>query len=158
VPGNIVFYADDAVLGRMNTTAVPTNPSPGHMILTHWSNGNPLWSFGPPAETAVLTVSYVKAYFNSSLPSRTAEYQNRCKNPKQPDAICAIPSHPGYSKQQISSIAPVPTAGNYFFSDNPNKIPGQKVFKKGGATNYNVSKFILGIWNLLMLLVLCDVL
>ena len=145
VPGNIVFYADGVVLGRMNTTSVPTDPSPGHMILTHWSNGNPLWSFGPPAELAVLTVSYVKAYFNSSLPSRTADFKSRCKDPRLQDSVCAIPNHPGYPTQQIEGVPPAPTASNYFFSDDDDKIPGQRVFKKNVASSHRLPGVIVGI-------------
>src|SRR5580700_2143818 len=57
VPGSVVFYADSHVLATMDTSAVPTVA--GHLILTHWSNGNQLWSAGPPAVDAVMTVSYV---------------------------------------------------------------------------------------------------
>ena len=32
--------------------------SPERLILQHWSNGNELWSGGPPAENAVLVVEY----------------------------------------------------------------------------------------------------
>lgn len=154
-----MFYADGVVLGRMNTTAVPTNPSPGHMILTHWSNGNPLWSFGPPAKTAVLTVSYVKAYFNSSLPSRISDFQTRCKDPGLQDAVCAIPNNPGHPTQQLDGVPPVPTASNYFFSDDDDKIPGQTVFKKSdGASSYQATGVIVGISYLVILQVVLNAL
>lgn len=58
VPGHVLFYADGEIIGKMNTSSVPTEA--GHMILTHWSNGNPLWSGGPPVQDSSMTVSYVK--------------------------------------------------------------------------------------------------
>ncbi|KAL2123334.1 hypothetical protein VTJ04DRAFT_3789 [Mycothermus thermophilus] len=67
LPGMVVFYADGAPLATMTSASgVPTTA--GHLILSHWSNGNPLWSGGPPREDAVLKVRSVKAYFNSSDP------------------------------------------------------------------------------------------
>lgn len=35
--------------------------------------------------------SYIKAYFNSSDEGRNNEYRLRCKDPKDPDAICKVP-------------------------------------------------------------------
>lgn len=62
--GRVIFYADSKPLAEMEGADVPSDP--GHLILQHWSNGNPQWSSGPPKEDAVITVSYVKAYFNTS--------------------------------------------------------------------------------------------
>ncbi|KAG4257083.1 hypothetical protein FPRO04_06733 [Fusarium proliferatum] len=64
LPGQVLFYADGNLLAHMKGGDMPS--SGGHLILQHWSNGNPLWSGGPPKEDATVTVSYVKAYFNSS--------------------------------------------------------------------------------------------
>lgn len=80
----VIFYADSKPLADMNGTAIPSDP--GHLVLQHWSNGNPQWSGGPPKEDAVITVSYVQAYFNtSSEAQRLAEcnggLQRRCTVP-----------------------------------------------------------------------------
>ncbi|KOS18566.1 Beta-glucanase [Escovopsis weberi] len=72
----VFFYADSQLLAAMNGSAIPTTA--GHLILQHWSNGNALWSGGPPTEDAFLSVSYVKAYFNSTDPKRQADYAKRC--------------------------------------------------------------------------------
>ncbi|KAG9242154.1 glycoside hydrolase family 16 protein [Calycina marina] len=149
VPGNIVFYGDGIVLGRMNHSSIPTKPSPGHMILTHWSNGNPLWSHGPPAEEAVLTVSYVKSYFNSSSHNRTLQYASRCKNPHAYDSVCAIPDSsidhvPIDGEDGATPAAPV--ASNYFFSDYENKTVGQTIYgKKSGADGFAVAWYL--VWS-----------
>jgi len=66
-PEYVTFFADGTVLSTM-TQAVPT--APGHISLIHWSNGNTGWSGGPPETDAVLTVQYVKSYFNSSSITR----------------------------------------------------------------------------------------
>ena len=43
----IVFYIDGDLTYEM-TEFLPT--SGGHMFMNHWSNGDPLWSAGPPAQ------------------------------------------------------------------------------------------------------------
>lgn len=134
VPGNVVFYADGIILAKMNTSAVPTMP--GHMILTQWSNGNPLWSFGPPPDEAVITVSYVKAYFNSSSPDRQAALATRCKDPSAANAVCAIPdqnSAPDPSAPAPAGSSNDSAAATYFFSDKQNQTTGQIIYKKSGA-------------------------
>ncbi|KAK2042279.1 concanavalin A-like lectin/glucanase [Colletotrichum somersetense] len=90
----VIFYADGKVLGAMNGSAVPTQG--GHLILQHWSNGNPLWSGGPPKTDAIMTVASVKAYFNSSLETRKADHESRCIDPVAPGAVCAIPDNPSF--------------------------------------------------------------
>ncbi|PBP27872.1 glycoside hydrolase, family 16 [Diplocarpon rosae] len=87
LPDQIIFYGDGQVIGLMNSTV---SPQPGHLILTHWSNGDKGWSGGPPVEEAVLSVAYVKAYFNSSNPVRQADHARRCLDPTKPGSICDI--------------------------------------------------------------------
>ena len=61
--GRVDMYVDGAWLHSFHD-GVPDSPGAVHLI--HWSNGDPGWSGGPPAQDAVLTVSYVRAYFNAS--------------------------------------------------------------------------------------------
>ena len=67
LPGRVVFYADSRPLAAMEGDGVVPLVG-GHLILQHWSNGDPQWSGGPPGEDALLAVRYVQAYFNSSGP------------------------------------------------------------------------------------------
>ncbi|KAF5976262.1 xyloglucan endo-transglycosylase [Fusarium coicis] len=76
LPGQVLFYADSKLLAHMKGADMPS--SGGHLILQHWSNGNPLWSSGPPKEDATVTVNYVKAYFNSSNSERQSRLVRRC--------------------------------------------------------------------------------
>ncbi|KAK5988766.1 hypothetical protein PT974_10255 [Cladobotryum mycophilum] len=76
LPDRVLFYADSELLADMGGNAIPT--SSGHLILQHWSNGNVGWSGGPPTEDAVLTVSYVKAYFNTTDTKRQTSWAKRC--------------------------------------------------------------------------------
>jgi len=92
LPGRVRFYADDRLLAAMQGPAVPDRA--GHLVLQHWSNGNPLWSAGPPPRDAVTTVAYVKAYFNSSAPRRHADWARRCPDAAAPAAVCRIPDSP----------------------------------------------------------------
>ncbi|KAK8034784.1 hypothetical protein PG993_009779 [Apiospora rasikravindrae] len=87
----VVFYADDKVLATM--TGGDGIPSVGgNLLLSHWSNGNPGWSAGPPAADARSVVSYVKAYYNSSNATRGEEAWSRCeKAPAGSTKVCKIP-------------------------------------------------------------------
>lgn len=89
VPGHVIFYADSEKIAEMQGAAVPS--SAGHLILQHWSNGNPLWSGGPPAEDALLTVSYVKAYFNSSDDGRRTDLAGPCAAVDEDGGPCDVP-------------------------------------------------------------------
>jgi hypothetical protein len=122
LPDNVYFYADGKLLAAMTGAAVPT--SPGHLVLQHWSNGNPLWSRGPPAEDAVLTVRYVKAYFNSSSPQRQQDWASRCKNPNAHGAVCGIPEVTTANK----------SAELWFFSARDNMTNNQIVYGSSAPT------------------------
>lgn len=135
VPGNVLYYADGYLLAKMNTSAVPT--SPGHMILTQWSNGNPLWSFGPPPSEATITVSYIKAYFNSSDPTRQKEWALRCPDPSAPGAICVIPDQFGAPDPSSNTSSGNSSAATYFFSNEKNMTVNQTVYHKSGVTGIN---------------------
>ena len=133
VPGNVIFLADGHELATMNTSAVPTQP--GHLILTNWSNGNKLWSFGPPPADAVISVAYVKAYFNSSLSERQSAWATRCKGSSSPDAICAIPDvEVAPDSAAPTSSGSSSTASEFFFSDQKNMTVNQTVYHKSKGT------------------------
>ncbi len=124
----VSFYADGQWLMEM-TQAVPTDA--GHITMSHWSNGDPSWSGGPPEKDAVLTVSYVKAYFNSSEPARQKDYSGRCKDKSAKNAICQIPDQ---------KIAPDPLGPNgntaadtFFFTAQPNMTPNQTVYGQNSS-------------------------
>lgn len=68
--------------------------APGHLNINHWSNGNSKWSQGPPAVNAVLTVKYVKAYFNTSDAEKIQQFEEGC-NQKEAPAACVIPDDAG---------------------------------------------------------------
>ncbi|KAI0435172.1 glycoside hydrolase, family 16 [Xylaria sp. FL1042] len=115
LPDKVFFYADGDLLAEATGSGVPTTP--GHLLLSHWSNGNPGWSHGPPTADAVTTVSYVKAYFNSSLEQRHQDFALRCKDPTISGAVCAIPDH----------------NATFFFSNGDNLTPNQTDY--GGSDN-----------------------
>lgn len=77
-PSRVSFYVDGTWQHDM-VDFLPTGP--GHIVLNHWSNGDENWSRGPPEQDAVMTVSYVKAYFNSSDAARQAQFEKGYKNP-----------------------------------------------------------------------------
>lgn len=122
IPDKVLFYADGQLLGQINGSAVPTTA--GHLALQHWSNGNPLWSGGPPATDAVLTVNYVKAYFNSSTAQRSKDWARRCTHTSGPNSICAIP------EVTISDTTP----GEFFFSNQNNMTNNQTISGKNEGT------------------------
>ncbi|KAF2806563.1 concanavalin A-like lectin/glucanase [Mytilinidion resinicola] len=127
-PGRVAFYADSYCLHIMNVS-IPN--SPGDLVLNHWSNGDPKWSGGPPAADTAVTVSYVKAYFNSTDPAKQADYRKRCPtyNVKK---TCAVP-------EQRDPPDPAGPNGNetaktYFFSlDHPPATSGCRAHGMGVA-------------------------
>lgn len=105
LPGKVLFYADSELLVQMKGSEMPSTG--GHLILQHWSNGNPKWSGGPPTEDAVLTVSYIKAYFNSSDGQRQTDATSRCHDASAEGAVCVVPD----------VIAANASTGGRFFSE-----------------------------------------
>ncbi|PNY24243.1 Beta-glucanase [Tolypocladium capitatum] len=110
LPGRVLFYADSEKLAEMKGDAIPSDA--GHLILQHWSNGNPLWSGGPPTQDAFLAVSYVKAYFNSSDANGNADWSKRCAAAKS--AVCTV----------ADVTAANASTGGQFFTDQGAKGSG----------------------------------
>ncbi|KAL2202098.1 concanavalin A-like lectin/glucanase [Sarocladium strictum] len=79
------FFADGKVLAEMGGEGMPS--SGGHLIFQHWSNGNPLWSGGPPEQDAVLKVRYVRAYFNSSDTNLNDKAMDGCEKNER---VCEV--------------------------------------------------------------------
>lgn len=122
LPGRVLFYADSDLVGEMQGRGVPSVG--GHLILAHWSNGNPNWSGGPPEMDALLTVSYVKSYFNSSDPKRLSERVEKCNAAGTSDgAVCAIPD---------GTAADAKTGGRFLGDDNGQEESGGEGEGKAG--------------------------
>ncbi|MCJ1308983.1 hypothetical protein MMC25_002638 [Agyrium rufum] len=115
-PENVTFFADGQPLKTM-AVAVPS--SPGHILLSQWSDGNPNWSGGPPTKDSVSTVSYFKAYFNSSETSRQQQWADRCKDLQAPNATCPVPDQ---------TTAPDSNSSTFFFATQPNSTINQTVW------------------------------
>ena len=126
-PSSVSFYADGVFLISMNTS-VPT--SPGHITLSHWSNGDQQWSGGPPQEDAILTVEYFKGYFNSSSETRQNDWAQRCKQASAPNATCVVPEVTAAPDGNVS-------AKTWFFSQQNNMTVNQTTF---GANNHTGGK------------------
>jgi hypothetical protein len=132
LPGRVRFYADSKLLAHMDGPAVPSHP--GHLVLSHWSNGNPNWSGGPPPRDAATTVSFVKAYFNSSLEERQRDWRARCIDEQAPGAVCGIPT-----------VTPNNSSGmSWFFSYQTNMTNNQSVSSAEGQPSLNPSDDIRG--------------
>lgn len=129
LPNRVLFYADSQLLAEMNGTSVPSGP--GHIILQHWSNGNPLWSGGPPEEDAVLTVSYVKAYFNSSDSNVQSSWAESCRKARSD-------SSDDSSSDRVCTVADVTAAnastGGTFFNTSDANQPSGGANDESGAT------------------------
>lgn len=108
VYGEVHFYADGQALAKIQGAIVPE--SSGHLVLQHWSNGNDVWSGGPPAKDTAITVRYVKAYYNSTDHARQSAWNLRCTGAKsEANSICPIPD-----------IGTNKSAENFFFSKKKN--------------------------------------
>lgn len=90
LPDRIDFYVD----GWPVTTFTDNVPStPGAIHFSHWSNGNPFWTHGPPLEDAAMTVAYIKAYFNTTSPAPSSGHD--CSSPEwrvANNGLCHIPT------------------------------------------------------------------
>ena len=117
-PNAVEFYSDGVLLDTM-TSAVPT--APGHITLSHWSNGDPTWSAGPPTADAILTVEYLKGYFNSSDPARQQDWSKRCVSLSAVNATCPVPEVTQAPNGNAS-------ANTFFFSLQANQTDNQTVF------------------------------
>ncbi|KAL8986674.1 MAG: hypothetical protein Q9177_004053 [Variospora cf. flavescens] len=114
----IEFYADGVLLKTMSGDGVPSKP--GHLMLSQWSNGDPKWSGGPPEQDAIMTVNYVKAYFNSSDTKRQDDWSNRCRDINAPNATCEVPDITAPPQGNVS-------ANTFFFSQQQNMTVNQTV-------------------------------
>lgn len=61
---DVVHYGLDSNYSKSITTNVPQ--APGTIVLSHWSNGNPRYSEGPPTMNSTKTVSYLQAVYNDT--------------------------------------------------------------------------------------------
>lgn len=59
-----VYYGLNGDYSKRLSTNVPQ--APGHIALSHWSNGDPRYSTGPPAENSTHTISYLQAVYNDA--------------------------------------------------------------------------------------------
>jgi beta-glucanase (GH16 family) len=116
-PEKVSFYVDGKWIYEM-TENIPTEG--GRLFLNHWSNGDPLWSAGPPEKDTPMTISYIKAYFNSTSEERHKVHQERCPN-YDPNKVCAIPAQDKAPNGK--------NAQTYFFTqDGENKAQGQIIY------------------------------
>lgn len=149
-PASVSFYADNVLLKTM-TKDVPT--SPGHITLSHWSNGDPNWSAGPPETDAILTVEYLKGYFNSSETARQNDWTKRCPNVAAPNATCEVP-------ELVSAPNGNGSAATYFFSHQKNMTVNQTVSgmkSSGFSMNGDAQWRLQGILTVLTLIAMVNV-
>ncbi|KAL9073279.1 MAG: hypothetical protein Q9157_004810 [Trypethelium eluteriae] len=147
LPDRVSFYADGSWLTDMNVS-VPD--SPGSLFLNHWSNGDPTWSGGPPASDAVMTVSYVNAYFNTSNVTRNHQYAEACASGAA-SQICVIPD-------QQPALNPEGSNGNntgstFFFTQQPNSTTNQTLYPGGlvGEARRSVESSVSALLSTLLL-------
>ncbi|EPS44747.1 hypothetical protein H072_1271 [Dactylellina haptotyla CBS 200.50] len=150
-PSAITWYQDGRQIWTIsNTTLFPQQP--GHIVVTHWSNGNPLWSAGPPEGNAALVLTYVKAYFNSSDSQRQKDHRERCEAVGGGGAVCQIPSPVGPPRYEGVSPDELP----YFFSNDParNATYNQTVYEEktsgGGKRRSEAIGSGLAVWMLFL--------
>jgi hypothetical protein len=87
LPDRVVFYIDS---NPVNTMVHNIPSDAGRLFLNHWSNGSPTWTGGPPLQQAIMTVMYVKTYFNSTNSTRIRTADERCRAGAS-GKTCAIP-------------------------------------------------------------------
>ncbi|KAK5162793.1 uncharacterized protein LTR77_011165 [Saxophila tyrrhenica] len=132
LPGRVEYYLNG---GMVWSTGENVPSSAGRVHISHWSNGNPFWSHGPPLSDAVMTVSYVKAYFNSTNSTRNSIYQSFCPPGKASSSgkTCEVPTQ---------SVAPNAFGNNgnttgrtFFFTHHPDMVVNQTVYDPAATEN-----------------------
>ncbi|KAL5120038.1 hypothetical protein ACEQ8H_002136 [Pleosporales sp. CAS-2024a] len=117
----VSFYVDGQFLHDM-TENVPTDG--GGIFFNHWSNGDATWSAGPPTQDTVMTISYMKSYFNSTNTERSQNaYKERCPT-YDAKKVCAIPAQ----VTPPDSSSGKDGAKTYFFSREKGMTPGQVTY------------------------------
>ncbi|KAF1355767.1 concanavalin A-like lectin/glucanase [Lizonia empirigonia] len=122
----VSFYVDGGFLWEM-TEQLPTEG--GGIFFNHWSNGDPKWSAGPPSADTVMTLSYMKGYFNSTDTERSQnDYKKRCPT-FDPTKVCQIPAQttPPDASQGTDG------AKTYFFSQQKGMTPDQVTYNNGAT-------------------------
>lgn len=113
LPDRVEFYLDGQLLRTM-FTSLPDGP--GKLMLNHWSNGDPAWSGGPPRQDAVMTIMYLKTYFNAS--NTNSHYREQCPI-YDPAKVCHIPD------QKVAPRLTKDQPPTFFFSLQNSKVPEQ---------------------------------
>jgi beta-glucanase (GH16 family) len=122
----VAVYVDGQFLWDM-TANIPSES--GGMFFNHWSNGDPLWSAGPPTQDTVMTLSYMKAYFNTTDTERSQnDYKERCPT-FDPAKVCEIPAQTSAPDVSLGPEAPK----TYFFSQQEGMTPGQTIYSNGAT-------------------------
>lgn len=147
-PERIVFFADGQLLQEFENAFDGDAPdAPGTLMLNHWSTGNPGWSGGPPAQDAVLTLSYVKAYFNSSNATRQNEWRGVCAGESWQGRTCQIPDFPSQGIDPQNTVTSGKTT--FFMYENGNVNQTLYPAATGGSTSRGLVWPILG-WTVLL--------
>lgn len=130
-PLTVSFWVDGVFLASFDQY---DPDAPGRLMLNHWSNGDPNWSGGPPATDSVITISHIKAYFNSSDETRNQQWNSACANAWE-GRTCMIP---GFPERGISPLGP---EGNvtgqtdfFIYRGDDDDVVNQTVYPAATAT------------------------
>jgi beta-glucanase (GH16 family) len=143
----VAFYVDGELLHEMREN-VPREG--GSIFFNHWSNGDPSWSAGPPDRDTVMTISYMKSYFNSTDTERSQnDYKKRCPT-YDPTKVCAIPNQMTAPDASLGTDA----AKTYFFTTDKQSdmTPGQQTYGSGASSVFGAPLSSLAIPSIITLL------
>jgi hypothetical protein len=106
----VSFYSDGKWMGDLNQS-VPAVP--GVVQLSHWSDGNPTWTSGPPAQDAILTVAIFMGYFNTTDRARNQQFDAQCTGSLSTDRICDVADYKGTASSMGKGPSFVGVPQNY---------------------------------------------
>lgn len=139
MPDRIDYYIDGT---KYHTRTENIPDAKGHLSLGHWSNG--AWTGGPPLQDAVMTVGYVKAYFNTT----TRDEPNKgCTGLSMAHSVCDVPAqltapNPDGTQTHFWSLAE-PDHGNKELGNGWVAIPGAET--KSDANAKTVVSVVLAV-------------
>ncbi|CAO1626496.1 unnamed protein product [Parajaminaea phylloscopi] len=134
---DIVYYGLDLTYASNLTHEV--QKVPGYVLISHWSDGNPLFSGGPPLQDTLFTISDVISIYNSSearLPFACQHVQAPCSVDVSARTI-TVPADKVAAPSNVTSKPVQPYVGT-LINVNAQPIDWNRGHRKFGQTKWKV--------------------
>jgi len=97
IPGQVNFFVNSKWTVTMRTKV----DAPAVFIVNHWTNGDPNWSGGPPAQTSSLVIEWLSLAFNTTTPKQCRKV---CPLSAKPTEYISTSASPLWSPSWLSVV------------------------------------------------------